>query len=82
MIKHVLHMFWSTWLPGDDYEGNPFVVANFLAGKTIFNHLETFLIIRSDFLFLCSGPSGCVLNISRYFGFSKVVDLAESFRMR
>ena len=29
-----------------------------------------------------SGPSGFVVNISRYFGFSKVVDLAESFRMR
>ena len=28
-----------------------------------------------------SGPSVCVLKISRYFGFSKVVDLAESFRM-
>ena len=30
---------------------------------------------------VCSGPSGFVVNISRYFGFSKVVDLAESFKM-
>ena len=28
-----------------------------------------------------SGPSRFVVNRSRYFGFSKVVDLAESFRM-
>ena len=28
-----------------------------------------------------SGPLGFVVNISRYFCFSKVVDLAESFKM-
>ena len=73
--------FCSKWLPGDHYEGIPFVEAICLVGQNIPNHSEIVLIIRSDFLLFCSGPSGCVLNISGYFGFSKVVDLAESFKM-
>ena len=49
---------------------------------------KTFLITREHvssfgvFFVVLFWPCRDVPNISRYFGFSKVVDLAESFRMR
>ena len=36
------------WLPGNDYEGLPFVQAKFWAGQDIFDDSETFLIIGSN----------------------------------
>ena len=39
------------------------------------------VIIRSVFFIVLFGPFGGVLDVSRYFGFSKVVDLAESFKI-
>ena len=74
VFNYILH-------PEDDQEGIPFVGGGFQACKTITNHSETFLITRSVIFAVLFGPFGGVPHISRYFGFSTVVDLAESFRM-
>ena len=56
----------------------------------IYGHVYIYIYIYQDFfgpfggvlnISRYFGPFGFVVNISRYFRFSKVVDLAESFKM-